>query len=277
MSYTCDRCGYEAKDKFNFRRHLLKAKSCEALNESSPSVVDLLAKLDEANNCKDAIYVCAACNKPYVHKSGLSRHKSTCTEILRQDIKQDILAEVKDMLQNGHGDNITNNNVTNNTNSNNVTNNTQNTINIHINKFGMEDKSYIPEPFLTRCLKQKGNGVIELARATHFNKNHPHNKNVRAKNQTSLVKYGILEVFNGEKWTPGDSDSIAKQMFDRHYTTLDDHMGNNEVELKKELGAVLFASIEKWFDYMRNCDPDKTRDVKDALKKLKLLVLEHSL
>lgn len=293
MAYTCKRCGYTAKYKWVLRRHLEKMNTCKATINNT-SISDLIAELDQDNRytCdyteSPNVHVCSACNKAYNHTSSLSRHRLTCKEALTEAIESKIMAKVHDMIklnaQNGHpshGDQIINN-TTNNTNTHNVTNNTNNTnntqnnINIHINKFGVVDRSFIPKTFLTKCLKQRGNGVVELARATHFSKNHPHNRNVRARNRTALMKYNILDTYTGEKWAPNDSDDVVKKMFDSNYMALDDHLGSNEDELKHELGSALFASIEKWFDQMRNSDPDKTRDIKDALKKLKLLVLEHS-
>ena len=292
-AYTCKRCGYEAKDKWNLKRHLEKVRPCKANSpDDAPSASDLLRDLShdyrfkDQNTVRAKLHVCENCEKAYSHESGLIKHKANCkkhqNEMLKSEIEHDIMARVQAMLQdNANGinntgigtsiKNISNTMVANVTNT--VTNNT---INIHVNKFGIEDRSYIPEHFLTKCLKQRGNGVVELARVTHFHKNHPCNKNVRARNITSLVKYGSLEIFNGEQWTPADSDSVLKQIFNRNYTALDDHLGNNEDQLKRELGAVLYTSIEQWFDQVRNCDPDKTRDVKEALRKLKWLILENS-
>ena len=285
MIYTCKRCGYETKEKWLLKRHLGRMKACIAVIDDAPSVTDLITELDYDNRYKSevaALHVCPSCNKAYHHATSLIRHKTLCkdhhAELLKERMESEIMAKVKDMLEQSSHVGTNNTHVTNNTShvthNNNVINN--NSIHIHINKFGIEDRSYIPDMFLTKCLKQRGNGVVELARVTHFHKNHPCNKNVRAKNMTSLVKYGVLEIFNGEKWTPADSDTVLKQIFDRHYTALDDHLGNNEDELRKELGAVLYANIEKWYDQVRNCDPDKTRDVKDTLRKLKWLILENS-
>lgn len=269
MTHTCKRCGYEAKYKWVLRRHLEKINTCKQVeNDSACNLMNDL--INDRREC----YICSGCNRSYNHLSSLSRHKATCKHALTEQIENKIMARVQDILDKGthSGHTIHNNN--NNTVNNVVTNNT---INININKFGIEDRSYIPEQFLTRCLKKRGDGVIELARVTHFHSKHPYNRNVRARNRTSLVKYKILEVYNGDKWAPADCDSVAKQMFEKHYTVLDDHLGNNEDQLKTELGAVVYAAVNQWYDQMRNCDPDKTRDVKDTLKKLKLLILEDSL
>ncbi len=295
-TYICKRCGYEAKDKWNLKRHLEKRRPCKAAFQGAPCTTELLLELShdyrfkDYNASKTKLYVCDNCKKAYSHESGLVKHKATCkdhqTEILKSQIEHDIMARVQALLHDGNATatsasstpqfkTSTIKNISTSVTAN-VTNTVNNTINIHVNKFGIEDRSYIPENFLTKCLKQRGNGVVELARVTHFHKNHPCNKNVKARNITSLVKYGSLEIFNGEQWTPADSDAVLKQIFNRNYTALDDHLGNNEDQLKRELGAVLYTSIEQWFDQVRNCDPDKTRDVKEALRKLKWLILENS-
>ena len=90
MAYTCKRCGYEAKDKFNLRRHLMKANPCKAITaDISPSSEDLLSELDSGNNVKIPMYACSACNKEYVHKSGLSRHKTICLPLNKKRWKEE--------------------------------------------------------------------------------------------------------------------------------------------------------------------------------------------
>ena len=66
--YYCECCNFSCSKKSNFNEHLLTAKHKMVTNDNEKS-----RKIELAHIC--------SCGKKYLHKSGLSRHKKTCTHI----------------------------------------------------------------------------------------------------------------------------------------------------------------------------------------------------
>jgi hypothetical protein len=63
----------------------------------------------------------------------------------------------------------------------NIINNTQINISMNINNFGQEDVSYLTPDFLSYCLLNPRKGMTSLIENIHYNKEHPHNQNLRCK------------------------------------------------------------------------------------------------
>lgn len=284
--YECKRCGYTTDFKANLKRHLEKKRPCQLTvhDDSLQNTIDLLNELSADKRYKEnkhdtciQKYECNECKKQFRHIQSLSRHKKLCKKSKSDEILRNEIEELKQLLHEHMADtkkiipSIPSSGTTNNT-TNNITNNN---INIILSRFGHEDRSYIPEAFLTKCLRQKGQGVVELAKVTHFHPNHPNNHNIKAKNFTSLMKQGGLNVFNGDRWEMVDRDLALKNVFDNNYFVLDYHMGSNEEKLRREFGTHVFNNVEAWFDKMRNYD-DKNRDFRDIIKKLRWMVLSES-
>jgi hypothetical protein len=108
-NFVCELCNYTCCKKFNFDRHMLSAKHTKQQKTSK-------------NEQKGAVYMCEDCGKEYCDRTGLWRHKKTCTtpqiadslskdDLIIQLLKQN--AELMEILKNGTTNNSHNNNIMN--------------------------------------------------------------------------------------------------------------------------------------------------------------------
>ena len=253
--------------------------------------------------------ICKHCGKGYAHSSGLYRHYATCSRYLDakhigiyysnddtddkfnlNELQSDVLnlknpvvnkllmhltllrdevVKLREELR--HKEDAAQgimvcSNINNSTIVNNIT----------VNKFSMPNKTYISDRFLTACVRQRGDGVVELTRAIHFNADHPENHNVRARSRTAIERYNTVDVFNGNTWECSDGKQIIKKLFDSHYEILDSHRGDNEEELRSVMGSHMYGIVDKWFDGMRNYSPE-SKEYKDVTHKMKMLLLSACL
>jgi hypothetical protein len=129
--YYCEKCDYKCSKKFNWDKHILTSKHLRVTQGDI-----FVAKV--AKSSKPQIYSCEICNKEYLSRNGLWKHKKFCLEqktdddvstkqlillMLQQNNKvQDALIEMSKQIS------TTNNNTTNNNNNNshNTTNNSFN-------------------------------------------------------------------------------------------------------------------------------------------------------
>ena len=68
MVYKCDPCNYETDFHSNYARHIKSSKHTKCIEDA------------DAEDNEEGKYICTDCSKEYVYKSGLSRHKMTCTK-----------------------------------------------------------------------------------------------------------------------------------------------------------------------------------------------------
>ena len=61
--FSCEKCMYKCDNKFSYNKHL-----------STPKHLKLKSEVENIQE-----HTCNNCNNSYKHKSGLSRHKRTCT------------------------------------------------------------------------------------------------------------------------------------------------------------------------------------------------------
>ena len=239
-------------------------------------------------------WVCPNCNRVYAQQAGLSRHKRSCKFDAYQSEKPPVTDNVhgqlmvmmermyeqmKVMEQEIRELKLRNSTVTNNT-SINTTDSSSTTIapctNITINQFGVQDRSYIGEKFLHTCVRQKVLGIVELAKAVHFHPDHQENHNIRAGSLTSVDKQNRLQVHNGKQWEYADLKDVLTKVFNMNYQILDEHLNDNADLLRSLYGEHTFRITNQWYDVMRNCNFNSSRDFKDAIHKLKLMVLSNS-
>lgn len=152
--------------------------------------------------------------------------------------------------------------------------NRKNTINVFVAPFGCENRAYISDAFLTQCLKEKGRGIVELAKAVHFHNSHPENQNIRASKSDALKHKGVM-IFDRGSWRLSDRDTVLRKVFDNNYDMLDYHMGNNEDKLREQFGSALFNKVEAWFDTMRNYDIN-SEEYKKCLRDLTWMVINET-
>jgi hypothetical protein len=137
--YFCDFCQYKTSNKKDYTKHLMTSKHTketfgDAKNPQNPQ-----------NPQNHVSYECELCNKAYLSRNGLWKHKKKCSthttkitednEIIdnnnvdeniisiivkqNQEFKELIVEQNQKILELVSGQNITNNNITNTTNNNN--------------------------------------------------------------------------------------------------------------------------------------------------------------
>lgn len=122
--FVCKSCDYSTSRKSNFDDHNSSRKHYLATLSSNKSSKSASLSLN-GNNDK---YICITCYKMYYNRSGLWKHKKTCTTSLTKDTQEDykelILAVIKDnqQLKEIMLEVVKNNNVTNNNNISNCNN-----------------------------------------------------------------------------------------------------------------------------------------------------------
>lgn len=218
------------------------------------------------------------CNRSYSHQPGLSRHKKVCmtpqteTQKSHNDLSyvhenerlnkviEDLQRRVEEMERTPR-QNIVNNN---------------SQVNIAINGFGLQDRSYITERFLNTCVRQCGQGIVELAKAIHFHPDHPENSNLKADSISAVEKHGRIQVYNGKKWNYEDVEGVLRKVFDNHLQILDGHLNDNADELRVTFGTQTFNIVDGWYDGIRNYHPQKSKEFKKVTNNLKLMILSNT-
>jgi len=127
--FYCENCDYTTSNKFNYDKHLLTAKHLKM------TLGDTKVEKNRNNN---STHICFNCNKVYVSRNGLWKHKKSCDKINYKETNDTnqfelftevIKTTVIELMKNG----CNNTNSHNNTNTNNNTNiNSHNkTFNLH--------------------------------------------------------------------------------------------------------------------------------------------------
>ena len=119
INYNCEKCDYTTSNKFDYDKHLLTSKHIK---------VTLGDKKVEKNRNNNSTHICFNCNKVYVSRNGLWKHKKSCDktncketndtnqfELFTEVIKTTVIELMK------NGCNNINNNTNINTNSHNKT------------------------------------------------------------------------------------------------------------------------------------------------------------
>jgi hypothetical protein len=184
--------------------------------------------IDENQNAEDLQYQCNYCHKKfktrqskYQHQKKYCKQKSITEQHIYQEKRiEDLTSQVQGLLQmimesnnqmtNSHNNN--NNNITNNNNNtqinNQITNNTQLQINNQINNYGSEDTSYITKEQYKEILQNPFTGLSKLITITHFNDDHPENKNLCIPNK----KQPYIEYYDNG-WVIGNRYKFVCKLF----------------------------------------------------------------
>ena len=132
--FSCEYCYYSNDRKSSYDKHLTTAKHLKLTNGNKKGEI----------SCINKQFICEFCDKPFMSRVGLWKHKKKCTEENIKDNTKNsndklVLLLVKEnaefkniiikLLENVSSANITNNN--NNTNSHNTTNNDNKTFNLN--------------------------------------------------------------------------------------------------------------------------------------------------
>ena len=271
MSFICEKCNKQLKDKYSLDRHYNRKYPC-----------DQLPNIDVDNEC-----ICPFCNKKYSSRSTLNRHlkdnckkidkkvDETCTvSVLKKKIKKlekgqyELLKKNKELEKKINTDKvietIADSQVVKgnyNNNCNNTTNNTTNNI-FNIVAFGKEDLSHLSKKDWIKIFKNNYKAMEALTKLTHFDEDKPENHNIYIAGQKS--KYAM--VHNGKDWELKDrNDTVGDLYGDKAYIIF-----NKIDELSDELPV---AIVDKFNKIREDYDNDKIE--KTMVKSLDTLLLNN--
>lgn len=260
--FECRRCGYSTSFKQDLKKHLLKKKSCVCINTEIVSREQLLNELYPIRNPPK--YICK-CGKKYSHNTTLSAHKNKCqicqddhlTKLeLKEEIKKELIAELKEMnciITNSHNTN----------NSNNTINNT-----IVVNNFGEEDLSKLTPDFLRFCLGRMSHGIQNLTQAIHLDKDNPENHTIKVTN----IKSPYVSVMKDGKWVYKNKDEALSDLIWKENQILKSHYEENEEDIKMRWTENKLEGIKRWLDRM----DDENKELWGRLKEQIFLLLVNN-
>jgi hypothetical protein len=205
---------------------------------------------------------CDQCDKCYNHRTGLVRHKKTCTgSVAARGKSDDDLREKYSELEKRveelsrqkpqqHQNTFTINNTT-----------------VNVNAFGKEDTSGISQQVLDQCLRRTNLGLVDLVKRIHFD--NVSNRNVKA----SIDHSHIVECHNGLEWRYDQKKKVLQQIVDSGHRMMSEHFDDNTDRLKSEMSNALFHYVCDWL-----CKMEKNNHAiyADMIEKVFVMILNHS-
>ena len=109
QNYYCNICDYNAARKSSYDKHLLTAKHQSRTNGDTKV----------AKSCKtdETVFVCKKCEKQYISRNGLWKHKKDCSEVSDKDLIIMLLKQNSELLLKIGPNNSNNTNSHNNNNN----------------------------------------------------------------------------------------------------------------------------------------------------------------
>lgn len=256
--YFCARCGYTTAFMTSIKRHLQRAKPCEArlCDLSQAEVLDGVLAKDDG---KPRMWTCELCKKTFRTKYNLQYHanaprackdrpcnrqgNNTTTEVATpvQTVQTPLIAQISKMTYN-------------NIQVNNTYNTTQNIV---INAFGNESLEHVTRSFLDQCVRRRNKGIVELIERIHFDPAHQENMNVKATN----AKLPLVKVHNGTSWMFARKDRILNELVDKGHGIMQEHFDDNEDSIRDGNSETMFTLIKDWLDKMQDGDKKTYGDV----------------
>jgi hypothetical protein len=255
--FSCRRCGYETKLKWNLKNHLKKKIPCDPTKES----IERKTLLKDMTKPKIICKVCDDCGKGFTAHSNFYRHKSTCKGIKIQSVAEDtsvddritelekMITELKAQLSNRASSKTS-------IHINNIQNNGgQNTINVVPFQNTKPDINVNQLPELLKMAPISA--VMDVVKHTHFNHEKPEQMNAFISN----LKDDIGRYFDGEGWTICEGTELVDDLFnscrdaidnltwyvsDMYEKVKDDDTSPSERTLAKEQISSLINLINRW-------------------------------
>lgn len=242
--YTCEKCEFitDIKCKYIAHENTKKHRRNMGILDDSKGNTEVTQKYHKGNTevtqNDTIVYECNYCDSTFKHSNSRYRHQkyhckakltldslqeSHRKELMERDKRIEDLSRKLDKALEKIGSVIGTINTTNNDNSQNI--------NITINAYGKEDLSYLNDIDWLKIMDVPEKGIANLFIETHFNPDHPENKNIRLRNRNS--KY--LEVHDGDNWTNKHKKKVLSEISDdkrdileTKYDTLQDTMSERQ-------------------------------------------------
>jgi hypothetical protein len=267
---------------------------------------------DEKQNTEELQYQCNYCEKKfktrqskYQHQKKFCKQKSITEQHIYQEKRiEELTSQVQGLLQmimesNSHNNTTNNNTQINNnqvTNNNQITNNTQLQINNQINNYGSEDTSYITKEQYKELFDNPFTGLSKLITITHFNDDHPENKNLCIPNK----KQPYIEYYDNG-WVIGNRYKfvcklffIKKEALHKAYLEVEDILDEKTKEAYrffreettlnpktvesqlKDIQAAIMSGTRKRKEFIENKCRDNTNSSNHSLKTIGLSQMSQS-
>tara|TARA_R110000772_G_scaffold27679_1_gene70357 strand:+ start:161 stop:979 length:819 start_codon:yes stop_codon:yes gene_type:complete len=228
--HNCEECKFITENKRDYQRHIKTKKHQKNVGEIENSkytinipqiyhkyTTDIPQGITNIPQDDNIIYECDYCDAGFKHKSGKYRHQKNYCKSKKTSDENIILTQKVEYLEKmlndamKHMNNTTNNNCT----TNNI---------ISINGYGKEDITYLTDKEWLKLLKNPRDSVKKLFLETHFNSEHPENKNIRQTNKKSK----FIEVHDGDNWKNLNKKKILTDIADDKQGILDDKVAKND-------------------------------------------------
>ena len=153
-----------------------------------------------------------------------------------------------------------------------------------VNPFGKEDRTFIPKHVILKFLDERGDGIINMARCTHFSRNSEgRNRNLRVLSDSMLMDHGIILTLTQPQshgqpatWIRSDSERVFKQLFASTYNYLDMMLEDMGPDLKAAFGDKRANEVDAFYERMRNPE-SALEEYNKIIKGLMIMVLNQDL
>ena len=281
--HSCKYCEFSTKSKYNFSRHLKTQKHRNKVKTSKEQGADIDDILNDyimsQNEPKKSQnepkmsqnepkkFQCQYCYKSFRTKANMRRHElHRCKSVKNENIvlKIERVAKVKEkmrkqfekeknklynqieMLIEKAGDTTINN--------------------IQLNNFGDEDTSYITDKMLEKMIIYPGSMISDLLSLTHFNKDHPENKNLKITNKKD--KY--IKVYKNDEWKLDKRDIVIDNIMHNKFDTLETYY------VEKGKNRIMRYEQKRFEKFQDDIDCDN-KDTMDKLKEdITLTIVNNS-
>ena len=208
MIWSCPRCHYATSKTSCVLQHLNRIKNCPS-HFSDETTEEIKASFDAR------LFECPHCKRQFTDARHLSRHDTFCIKkemaVMRQTIEE--LKQPNTVNNNTTTINVINNN---NNNSNNIIN-----INIVVNNFGSEDRSYITKEDMLECLDTMK--IKKLVDSIYFHPDHPENHTIKLKSE----KKKRVIIRNEGNWVEEDMNTSIDSIMHRENSSLSSYFYDN--------------------------------------------------
>jgi len=250
--------------------------------------------LDHKSKCsgKSHPYECVRCHHILSSFCTLARHKKTCSgtltcvfpvakenqvERLEQQVEELKLQLLQHQppstnISTGH---VNNTSIVGDHNTANI---------ININGIGKEDITFLTnnprfKSFMTSCIKNQLDGVMEYLEKKHFHPRHPENHNLKKLTK----KDSFMECYDGTKWRLRYCDDILHDVFHNMQIAFAEFVetATEDGKLKKVWLDNFMSTVGTPLDWDINCDNYENSDNMTERQKLHLkerlfaLAIEH--
>ena len=248
--YTENRCT-DAENRCTF-----KCPSCYKVYSRYQRLLEHKSKC----NFKSHPFECESCHNILSSYCTLARHRKTCSKKQEQEEVKQLKKENEELrlqLSQTQTQNTTvaNSSITSGQNTFVGDHNTANIINI--NGLGKEDIGYLTDnprfkSFMTKCINNQLDGVMEYLENKHFNPKHPENHNLKKLTK----KDSFMECYDGEKWRTRYCDDIMHDVFHNMYKAFADFVetATQDGKLKKVWLDNFMSTVGTPLDWDVNCD-----------------------